>query len=99
MCRLGSSALAGLHNTATTKQAPRATQDRAIDAIIGAILENRRMAKALMIPRGIAFLGALYVWVSSHSVDLRSAGTTCEQAYWGNTAWACLPCGGAGNSC
>jgi malate dehydrogenase len=28
------------------------------------------MAKALMIPRGIAFLGALYVWVSSHSVDL-----------------------------
>src|SRR5260370_33533861 len=56
MWRSGSSAFAGTHKIKTTKQAPRLRQDRAREAIIGPFLENRRMAKAVMIPQGNGLL-------------------------------------------
>src|ERR1700730_8645633 len=56
MERFGSRGVAGRHKVTTTKQAPRLRQDRARDAIIGPLLENRRMAKAVMIPQGNGLL-------------------------------------------
>jgi hypothetical protein len=59
MCRPESSAFPRAHKSATTKQVPRVRQDRPSDAITGAFLENRRMAKAVMIPRGNGLLRSI----------------------------------------
>src|SRR5258708_39979574 len=56
MWRSGSSAFVGPHKIKTPNQAPRLRQDRAREAIIGPFLENRRMAKAVMIPQGNGLL-------------------------------------------
>src|SRR5260370_25800112 len=56
MGRFRASAFAGTHKITTTKPARRLRQDRARDALIGPFLENRRMAKAVMIPQGNGLL-------------------------------------------
>ena len=64
-----------MHKTTTTQQAQRWRQGRPREAVIGPFLENRRMAKAVMIPQGNGLLRKpLYVWVARLALEVLIEG-------------------------